>query len=929
MAETGQPPENLSDTPWHIRDAEEVVAELETDPERGLSRAEAESRLERFGANRIGSGERVPVWRLLLRQVADPLIYILIIAAVVSIGFDEIVDAAVILAVVVINGTIGFVQEFRARKAIESLTQMTAPQGRVIRDGEERKVPSENLVPGDIIVLAAGGRVSADARVLVAHDLEADEAALTGESEPVSKQKAPVEDEGAVPGDQFSMVFSGTNITRGRGRGVVVRIGESSELGHIARTTREIGEVKTPIQQKMNQMARAIGVAVLLLALLLFAVGLLAGLEAGGIARTAVALAVGAVPEGLPIVLTVVLAVGMQRMAKRNAIIRSLPAVETLGSTTVIASDKTGTLTANKMTVKVIWSAGQRFEVGGSGHPPDEEIANDDSEERFGEAVRLTLLAGLLANEADALPVDDELDGDEEETAENGEPNADDAIGSDRELNGAEEGGDPTELALLVSASKAGIDLDRTRADFRQLDIIPFEPDRQFMATLNETPDGRCIFLKGSPEAVIERCGRQLTRDGGEDELDAEAARKIAADLADEGYRVLGMALRYKEIERFEDDDPGSDLVLAGFQGLEDPLRSGVVDAVEAARKAGIRVIMLTGDHARTARAIGEQLGLGEGESHTVEGKRIEEHSEEEIGDLIRDVNVFARVSPDHKLRLVEKLKDQGHIVAVTGDGVNDAPALQAAHLGIAMGQAGTDVAREASDMVLADDNFASITHAVEEGRVVFSNIRKVTYFLLSTSVGEVIAILSTFMAPWPLIFIPTQVLWINLVTNGTQDVALAFEKGEAGLLDEPPHDPDEGVLNRMVLWRLLWVGVLIGTATVAVFWWMLRQEVSVELARSVAMTQIVVFQFFHALNARSFHTSVFRIPISDNPYLAVSLSVAMLAHLSALHLPFMQRIFETEPLAIEHWGMVIAIGLLIILVAEIDKFFLRRRARS
>jgi calcium-translocating P-type ATPase len=636
------------------------------------------------------------------------------------------------------------------------------------------------------------------------------------------------------------------------------------------------------------------------------------------VVRTAIALTVGAVPEALPIVLTVTLAVGVQRMAKRNAIIRSLPAVETLGSTTVIGSDKTGTLTKNQMTVKVIWSAGQRFDVSGSGYDAEGEIEPAEGEGgKVGEAVRLTALAGLLANEAKGLPRRRDEKG-EQGGGDHSDPNGDEEEG----------GGDPTELALLVSAIKAGWDPEETRAGYAQLDIIPFESDRQFMATLNETPDGRCVFLKGSPEAVLERCTRRLARDGREEALDADAAREMAGDLADQGYRVLGMALSYRDIERFEDGDPGSELVFAGFQGMEDPVRPEAVDAVAQAREAGIRVIMLTGDHARTARAIGAQLGLGNGDSRAVEGRTIDGCSEDELDRIVREVDVFARVSPDHKLKLVERLKHQGHIVAVTGDGVNDAPALQAAHLGVAMGRSGTDVAREASDMVLADDNFASITNAVEEGRVVFANIRKVTYFLLSTGVGLVLVILSSLFGPWPLPFVAAQVLWINVVTKGLQDVALAFEAGEPGLLREPPRDPREGVINRPVLWRMLWLGLFMALATLAVFWWVLEQDVSLEFARSVAMTQMVMLQFFHVFNCRSFHRSIFQVPLRNNPYVVGAVLIALVVHLGVLHLGFLQAIFETVPITLGWWGIIVGVALSIVVVAEIDKALLRRRAR-
>ena len=916
--------EEIQDLPWHTRSAEDALQELETDLEQGLTAQEAEERLERYGPNTIERREADPAWRVLLRQFLDPLIYILLLAAAVSFAFQEIVDAAVILAVVVLNAGIGFSQEWRARKAIESLQEMTAPKARVVRDGEETEIDGDQVVPGDIVVLKAGASVPADVRIVRARDLRVDESALTGESHPVSKEDSAVDDEQAVPGDQVGMAFSGTTAVRGRGRGVVVRTGDASELGKIAEAAHSVGEVKTPIQEKMEHLAKLIGIAIAVLAVIVVAGGSLLGIPLDEIVRTAVALTVGAVPEALPIVLTVTLAVGVQRMAKRNAIMRSLPAVETLGSTTVVGSDKTGTLTVNRMTVGAVWAGGERHRLRGrddeagaeAGEDGDEAGADEEEEDDGGEAadvhevadqvaegqtdpVAMTLLAGLLANESESLPDEDDEDG------------------------GG--GGDPTENALLEAAVRAGLDINETRESHGQVDIIPFESERQFMATINETPEGRRVFLKGSPEAVLEHCAHELGPDGEVRDLDADAVREAASALADEGYRVLAMAYGDTDAESFDGDDPGADLVLAGLQGLEDPIRPEAADAVAQAQRAGIRVLMLTGDHARTARAIARQLGFGD-DVRVEEGRNLAERSDEEVAELVKEVDVYARVSPQHKLRLVEALKEQGHVVGVTGDGVNDAPALRAAHIGIAMGKIGTDAAREASEMVLADDNFASITNAIEEGRVVFANVRKVTYFLLSTGIGLVLTILSSLFGPWPLPYVAAQVLWINLVTNGLQDVALAFEGGEPGLLDEPPRDPEEGVLNSFVLWRLAWVGILIATGTMAVFWWMLQQDASIELARSVAMTQMVMFQFFHVLNARSLHQSFVKVPLRNNRFLFVAMILALLAHIGALHLPFMQALFSTVPLAWEQWLMVVAVGATIIVVAEIDKFFIRRR---
>ena len=889
----------LQDTTWHTHSPEDVLKKLESDNEKGLTGNDAKKRLERYGPNRIRSGEKMPWYRILLHQFTDPLIYILLLAAVVSVFFQEYVDAAVILIVVLLNGAIGFIQEYRARKAIQSLSKMSAPKATVIRDGEEMEVDSEKVVPGDIVVLASGGRVPADARLLSSEGLVVDEAALTGESEAVSKQTEAVEDAKAVPGDQLCMAFSGTSVTSGRGSGIVVRTGETSELGRIAEKTQEMEQVTTPIQEKMAWLGKAIGVAVLVLSAVVVGTGLLLGWELREIVRTAVALAVGTVPEALPIVLTVTLAVGVRRMAKRKAIIRQLPAVETLGSTTVIGSDKTGTLTTNQMTVKAIWTGGRRYNVSGAGYETDGEISQeeDDSKDKNDAALQQIILAGLLANEAESLPDED-----------------------------GEGGGDPTEIALLVTALKAGLEPKQTRQEHSRLDSIPFESERKFMATLNETSDGNRVFLKGAPEAVLDHCSRQLKTDGGDEELDKEAAREMADKLADEGFRVIGLAFGSVDADTFDGEDPGKELIFAGFQAMEDPVRPEAVDAVKAAHEAGIRVLMLTGDHVRTARAIGAKLGLSSEDGRAEEGRNLDDLSDEELDKLVREVNVYARVSPEHKLKLVECLKAQGHIVAVTGDGVNDAPALQAAHLGVAMGKGGTDVAREASDMVLADDNFSSITNAVREGRVVFANIRKVTYFLLSTGVGLVITILSALFGPWPLPYVAAQVLWINLVAKGLQDVSLAFEPAESGLLREPPRDPDEGVINRSVLSRMILLGAFMAVGTLGTYWWILQQDVTQELARSVAMTQMVMFQFFHVFNCRSLHQSLLKIRFFGNMYLLASVFLALLAHLAILHLPWMQMVFRTEPLSLELWAVVTAVGATILLAAEIDKIFIRRK---
>jgi P-type Ca2+ transporter type 2C len=885
------------DRVWHTLSTEEAQGALDASPQ-GLTPEEAARRLERYGPNRVESEKKAAWWKLLLHQVRDPLIYILIVAAVVALLIGEHIDAGVIAVVVVVNGIIGFVQEMKASRAMEALARMSAPRAMVVRDGEEREIPAEEVVPGDIVRLESGTRVPADLRLLQVRELEVDESALTGESLPARKTTDALAEENLVSGDRTNLAFSGTTVTRGRARGLVIRTGERSELGRIAGEMRRVGQMKTPIQEKVGRLAKWIGVGVLGLTVIVAVVGLLRGMGTEEILMTAVALAVAAIPEALPIILTITLAVGVQRMAARNTIIRHLPAVETLGSTTVIASDKTGTLTRNEMTVRAAWAGGHEFGVTGTGYLAEGEVELDGHRVDVDEhpALGAALLAGVLASERAELPDPDDP------------------------------AGDPTELAVLVAAAKGGIDPRAARQRHPEVDLLPFESERRLMATLNEVEGERRIHVKGAPEAVLDRCDRMLDGQGQEVAIDPEAVKEAAKELAARGYRVLATAHREAEGDRVGDDEVASGLVLAGLLGMEDPVRDEARVAVRAARDAGIRVIMVTGDHASTAAAIGRQLGMETGPDGAVEGRRLQEMSDAEVDEAVGRTDVFARVAPEHKLRIVEALRRRDEIVAVTGDGVNDAPALRSAHLGVAMGKSGTDVAREASDMVLTDDNFASITAAVEEGRRVFSNIRKVTYFLLSGSASIVLAILLALFAGWPLPFLAAQVLWINLVTNGLQDVALAFEPAEPGLLEERPRPVHEAVIHPPMLVRILVTGGFRAAATLAVFWWMMEVTGGdLIVAQSVAMTQIVVFQFFHVYNCRSLHRSVFSIPILGNKFLFTAVTLAMIAQLAILYVPALQFIFRTTPLTAEQWVIVWSVGALIVLVAEIDKVFIRK----
>jgi Ca2+-transporting ATPase len=886
--------------PWFNLDTESAVKILESSYSKGLSLQEAKKRLELYGPNEIETQKGLTKWQILLHQFKDPLIYILLAAAFVTLILQDYTDSAVIMVVVLLNAVIGYFQESKAQNAIEALSKLAAPKVMVIRDGKEFEIPGQDLVPGDIVLLTSGGMVAADMRILHSNGLEVNESALTGESMVVRKQDKMISVESPVPGDQKNMVFAGTIVAQGRARALVVRTGKSTELGKIASSVKEIGITKTPLQLKVDKLGHMIGYVIVGFAVLIAIIGLAHKMAPAEIFITVVAMAVSAIPEGLPVVLTVTLAIGVRRMAIRQAIIRSLPAVETLGSTTVIGSDKTGTLTKNEMTVRKIWADHQFFETTEAGYKLDGEILKNGMSIPVNKSSALykVLIAGTLSNEANSASL------------ASGEPH-----------------GDPTEIALHVSAFKGGINLKEPGYRPEELDMVPFEPERQFMATLNRAEGGKIIFMKGSPEAILAKCSHQILN-GKTVLLDEEVARKAAKEMAAEGLRVLAMAYKPTELDKLESPETlGGGFIFAGLQGMEDPIRPEALEAIKVAQDAGIRVVMITGDHIDTAVAIGRQLGMDPDQRGALEGKMLDQMSDEELDLKLKDVNLYARVTPQHKHRIVDRLKEFGHIVAVTGDGVNDAPALRAAHLGVAMGKSGTDVAREASDMVLSDDNFSTITAAIEEGRIVFSNIRKVTFFLLSTAVGEVIVILAAVIMNWPLPFVAVQILWINLVTNGLQDVALAFEPGEPGISRRKPRPVNEGILNGRLIERLGGVGIVLAIGTISSFWWAMNQTGgNLEIARTVAMTQMVVFQFFHVINCRSLDRSIFKINFFSNKFLFVSMTAALLAHLAVLHVGFLQKVFRTVPLDTEQWIMIVGIGSLVIIGGEIDKIVNRWR---
>ncbi len=885
---------------WYQTDEKDVLKALQTSEE-GLSEAEAKKRLEKYGPNKLPEGKGISRLKILLHQFTSPLIYILLVAAIVTAILGEYIDTGVIAAILILNAIIGYFQEHKAEASVRALKSMVVPKAKVVRGGKEKEINSEGLVPGDIVFLASGVRVPADLRFFKTTELRIEEAALTGESVPVEKMTRPINEENLTPGDQTNMTFMGTVVVSGRGRGIVVETGTQTVLGQIAREVEELSVTATPLQQKISKFARFIGLLVLGSALAISILGLFLGMGIAEIFKIAVAASVAAVPEGLPIVVTITMAIGISRMAARNAIIRNLPAVETLGSTTVICSDKTGTLTKNEMTVKVICDGRQCYEVTGSGYEPVGEILHgwEPTDLEALEGLRRVGRIGMLCNESNIYEEEEQF-----------------------KVNG-----DPTEGALIVSAMKAGLNPADEKSRYPQLSIIPFESEHGFMATLHSHNGKKLLFVKGAPEKILEMCADPAS--GGL--LDKKKALQTGEPFAGDGMRVLAMA--FKEVQNDFSDltrhNIGGNFILAGMQGMIDPPRPEAIDAVRGCREAGIRVAMITGDHGVTASAIGRMIGISRERSKVLTGRELETMSDDDLFTKVKDVSVYARVSPHHKLRIVQRLMKHGEVVAVTGDGVNDAPALKAAHIGVAMGKTGTDVAREAADMVITDDNFASLFHAVEAGRVVFDNIRKVTLFLIPTGFAAIVSILIAMVLDVPIPYVAAQLLWINLVTNGLQDVALAFEPGEKDVIKRKPRDPKEGIMSRLMFERSILVGLIISAGVVYNFVSALHDGVSLERARTIAVTTMVFFQFFQAWNSRSELQSVFRISPFSNPFLFYAMVAAFFAQLAVIYIPALQWVFRTESLLLADWVKIGLVALTVVIAVEVDKLIRRKRGRN
>lgn len=864
----------------------------------GLDRGEARSRLATHGPNALPRGVRPGAVRIFLAQFKSPLIYVLLAAALASLALQEWVDAGFIGLVLLINAVIGAAQELNAQRSADSLASLAVSRCRVVSEGEELEVPAEELVPGDVVLLETGVRVPADLRLLSAYNLDIDESLLTGESMPVAKDADRVVAAEAALGDRPNMAFAGTLVTRGRGRGVVVGTGGRTELGAIAGLVLKREVAHPPLLLRMHAFTRGLVVAVALVVLLVALVSLLRGHSLHEVFLLAVALAVSVTPEGLPVALTIALAVATRRMAKRKVIVRKLVAVEGLGSCTFIASDKTGTLTMNQLTVKRLALPGlPPLELGGEGDVPRGELVvpeGVDALELRARAQRL-LCAVTLCNEATLALRDDAWT----------------------------HHGDAVDVSLLVAAHKLGITRSAMESAFPRLADIPFESDRQYAATLNRTPEGARASVKGALERLLPMCAT-MAGPSGDVPLDPAAIQEAAHALADGGYRVLAVAAGDLPRDQPFTQERLTGLTLLGLVGTIDPLRPATKGAIEACRRAGVEVAMVTGDHPTTALAIARELGLARDPGQVVTGPQLAAADPARREALVANARVFARVEPRQKLEIVEALKRAGHFVAVTGDGANDAPALRAAHVGVAMGKSGTDVARETADLVLTDDDFASIVAGIEEGRVAYANVRKVVFLLLSTGLATIVAFVGALMLDLPMLFVATQVLWVNLVTSSVQDVALAFEPAEGDELDRPPRPPREPIFDRWMTEGVLISGLWMGGVTVAVFWWLLAEGWAESSARNAALLLMVLFQNIHVGNARAERRSSLTLSPFKNRFLFAGTLVAQLLHVGAMYTPGVRSALQLEPVSLVEWVGLLGIAVSVFFVIELYKLVKR-----
>ena len=892
---------NLDNHYWHALSSHQVLTELGVD-DSGLSSSEIDQRLAEYGPNELSEPKTSGPLRRFAQQFHNVLIYVLLIASGVTALLGQWLDASVIFGVVLANAGIGFVQEGKAVDALRAIRHLLLPQARVLRDGKHASVAASCLVPGDIVLVQSGDRIVADLRLIHSKNLNIEEATLTGESLAVEKSADPVK-QNAVLGDRQSMAYSGTLVTAGQGTGVVVGTGRNTEIGRISSLVASVEPLSTPLLQRMSEFSRWLTMAILITAVSIFLFGIwVRDYPIHDMFLAVVGLSVAAIPEGLPAIMTITLAMGVQRMVQHNAIIRRLPAVETLGAVSVICADKTGTLTRNEMTVRSLITADADYHFEGSGYEPRGNIV------QAGKAINIVdhpvlasaLQAAVLCNDASIEPQDQTC----------------------------RVHGDPMEGALLVAGFKGGQSRNAENRRLPRLDLIPFESEHKFMATLHQGPDQTAlIFIKGAPEKLLDICNLQRTSEG-EQPLKPDYWHAKIIELATQGQRVLAVAASSSPTTKLSLhlDDLENGLVLLGLFGLIDPPRSEAIDSLRQCHSAGIDVKMITGDHAATACAIARQLGFRNADT-VLSGQELSTLSDDELRQQVRDVDVYARVSPEHKLRLVRLFQEQGLIVAMTGDGVNDAPALKRSDVGIAMGRKGTEAAKEASEMVLADDNFSSIVDAVEEGRTVYDNLRKAILFILPTSGGEALIIIAAILFGFQqLPLTPVQILWVNMVTTVTLAMALSFEPTEAGVMQRPPRPRDEPILSRLLLWRVFFVSAILMGGTFGLFLWDMAQGSSIEHGRTVAVNTLVLFECFYLFNSRYISEPVLSWQgLSGNRWVLIAVAALLLFQLGFTYLQPMQMLFGTEALELSVWGIATLVAASVFILVELEKLIMKR----
>ena len=888
---------------WYKKSKEEVVSQLSTSTDKGLSNEEAQKRLEKYGPNALKEEGKQSMLSKIIAQFNDFLILILIVAAVISYFVGEKVDAVVIIAIVIVNAALGIYQEGKAEKSLEALKKMAAPSAKVLRNGNVEVIPSNNVVPGDIVILETGDVIPADLRLIESSNLKVEEASLTGESVPVEKDSNITFDEDVSLGDRVNMAYSSTIVSYGRGKGVVVGTGHDTEIGKIATMIQTFDNEPTPLQRKLNQLGKFLGIVVIVVCLVVFGLGLYQGRDVLSMFMTSISLAVAAIPEGLAAIVTIVLALGMNRMVERNAIVKKLLSVETLGTTTYICSDKTGTLTQNEMTVVKVYTDDKIIDVSGIGYEPKGKFTIDGVEvENVTGSVNInTLLSiGTLCSDARLTETDD----------------------------GYKILGDPTEGALVTLAEKAGIRQEEINQKYPRIEELPFDSDRKMMTTFHENfiPGKVVSFTKGAPDILISKSSSIYLN--GEIVPFTEDLKKKVLDVnskfSREALRVLAMAFRqYDSLpNEITTETIENNLIFVGLVGMIDPPREEAKEAIKKCKNAGIKTVMITGDYKETAFAIAKQLGMADHESQAMMGQELDNLTDEELREVVKEKRVYARVSPEHKVRIVDALKKNGEIAAMTGDGVNDALALKKADIGISMGITGTDVAKNTAEVILTDDNFASIVAAVEEGRIIYSNIKKFVFFLLSCNIGEVLVIFLSILLGFEVPLLPIQLLWLNLVTDSFPALALGMEKGDPEIMDIPPRDPDEPILDKDMIKALVVQSIAISAATLGAYIWGMRTYGTVNLyyARTITFATLITAELLRAYSSRSLNHSILKIGVFSNKTMVRSTLLAFALLLVVIYVPALQPIFDTFAMGLGDWSMVLLFSIIPLVFGELYK---------